>query len=222
MISAVCLILLARSVADAQVPEGQKAARINSVAVLKAAGPSLVVVRVTPKEKGAKAGKPMRGVVLDSSGLIGFPCRSATEGDTVVCELPDGTSLTAEALHSDRRTGIAVARVRPKQPLTAIKLADTKAVEKLDTWTLSLSCIGDEAFEEYALVSAVREGSEKGPPSFEVDTATSFPLRRDLLLSRDGELLGIGGVVEFVPSSELPELLKAAPKKAKDDRSEKK
>lgn len=215
-VRAVCIAfatLFGGCVVDAQVPEGPKAAKIDAEAILKEVAPSLVVVRVTPTDKAAKAGSPIRGAVLDPSGLIGFPCRTTTQDDTVECEFSDGTSLRATALYCDNQTGIAVARVQPKQTLTAIKLADTKGVKKNETWALSLSFVGDEPFSEPSLISAVRDKSAKKPPSFEVDTATSHPVRRDLLLTGNGELLGIGGVVEFVPSSELPELLKAAPKK---------
>lgn len=214
VLTILCAAVFAWPVVLAQEPERPKAVKIDAEAVVKDVGPSLVVVRVTPKASVMKTPAPTRGVVLDPSGLIAFPCRFTTEEDTVECDLSDGTTLVATALHRDKWTGIAVARVEPKRPLTAIKFADVKGVTKLETWAHSLSFVGEEPFSEPSLISAVRDKSAKQPPAFEVDTATSHPVRRDLLLTGKGELLGIGGVVHFVPSSEFPALLKAVPKKA--------
>jgi hypothetical protein len=214
VLSILCAAVFGATGVLAREPERAKAEKIDAEAVVKGVGPSLVVVRVTPKARVMKTPAPTRGVVLDPSGLIAFPCRFTTEEDTVECEFSDGTTLVATALHRDKWTGIAVARVEPKRPLTAIKFADVKGVTRNETLGLSLFSLGEELFTEPCWIAEVREKSEKLPPSIEVGSGTSRPVQRDLLLTGKGELLGIGGVVQFVPSSEFPALLKAVPKKA--------
>jgi serine protease Do len=77
------------------------------------------------------------GFVVDASGIIVTNNHVIDGADEISVTLHDNTTLRAEVVGTDPSTDIAVLRVKPEQPLTAVAFGDSDSAEVGD-WVLAI------------------------------------------------------------------------------------
>ena len=65
------------------------------------------------------------GFVIDASGIIVTNNHVIADADEITVNFADGTKLEAELIGKDPKVDIAILRVKPEKPLTAVKFGDS-------------------------------------------------------------------------------------------------
>lgn len=77
------------------------------------------------------------GFIIDPSGIIVTNNHVIDGADSIEVTLTDGTSLDAKLLGVDSKTDLAVLKVEPDEPLTAVKFGDSRKV-RIGEWVLAI------------------------------------------------------------------------------------
>ena len=85
------------------------------------------------KRRGQGGGEPRQrksnslgsGFVIDSSGIVITNNHVIADANEVFVVFTDGSKLKAEVLGKDAKVDVAVLKVKPEKPLTAVKFADS-------------------------------------------------------------------------------------------------
>src|SRR5262249_20386237 len=77
------------------------------------------------------------GFIIDASGIVVTNNHVISEADEVTVILNDGSRLKAEIIGKDQKTDIALLRVKPEKPLTAVKFGDSDRL-RLGEWVIAI------------------------------------------------------------------------------------
>jgi serine protease Do len=137
------------------------------------------------------------GFIIDASGIIITNHHVIDNADKVVVTLSDGTELEAEVLGADARTDIAVLKVEPKEPLPAVKLADSDIV-RVGEWVIAVgNPFGLGGTVTAGIVSAL--GRDIGAGYYDDFIQTDAPINQGNsggpLFNMAGEVIGINSVI---------------------------
>ncbi|MGI9402176.1 MAG: trypsin-like peptidase domain-containing protein, partial [Rhizobiaceae bacterium] len=77
------------------------------------------------------------GFVIDPKGIIVTNNHVISDADEVTVNFSDGAQLTAEVIGRDSKTDLAVLRVEPEKPLTAVQFGDSD-VARIGDWVLAI------------------------------------------------------------------------------------
>lgn len=92
------------------------------------------------QQNGEKRARPTgegSGFVVDSSGVIVTNYHVIDGADRIEVMFNDGTKLPAEVIGKDKEIDVAVLRVKPKGPLTAVKFGDSDAL-RMGEWLVAV------------------------------------------------------------------------------------
>ena len=148
------------------------------------------------------------GFIIDPSGVIVTNNHVVGNADKIVVSLADGTQLPARVLGSDELTDIAVIKVEPRAPLTAVTWGDSRAIDVGD-WILAAGNpfglgssvtagivsargrdIGAGPFDDFLQLDAPINPGNSGGPSFNM--SGQVVALNTAIVSPTGGSVGIG------------------------------
>jgi serine protease Do len=77
------------------------------------------------------------GFIIDSSGIVVTNNHVIADADEITVTLHDDTSYKAEIVGRDAKTDLAVLRIKPSKPLTAVKFGDSDQT-RVGDWVLAI------------------------------------------------------------------------------------
>ena len=158
------------------------------------------------KRRGQGGGEPPRqrrsnslgsGFVIDSSGIVITNNHVIADANEVYVIFTDGQKLKAEVLGKDAKVDVAVLRVKPDKPLTAVKFADSDKA-RVGDWVLAVgNPFGLGGSVTAGIVSARNRNIDSGPYDNYIQTDASINKGNSggPLFNMDGEVIGINTAI---------------------------
>lgn len=141
------------------------------------------------------------GFVIDSSGLIVTNNHVIEQSEDISIILNDGTNLKAELVGRDAKTDIAVLRVKPDKPLTAVSFGDSDKL-RVGDWVLAIgNPFGLGGSVSLGIVSARNRDINAGPYDdfIQTDAAINKGNSGGPLFNLNGEVVGVNTAI-YSPS----------------------
>jgi serine protease Do len=149
--------------------------------------------KIPPQEAHAMGS----GFVIDPSGIVITNNHVVDGADKVVVTLNDGTELDAEVLGRDRRTDIAVLKVKTDKPLQAAQFGDSDAL-RVGEWVIAVgNPYGLSGTVTAGIVSAIDRDINAGPYDdfIQTDAAINQGNSGGPLFDMDGKVVGVNSVI---------------------------
>ena len=77
------------------------------------------------------------GFIIDAAGIVVTNNHVIADADEINVILNDGTKIKAEIIGSDKKTDLAVLKVKPAKPLKAVKFGDSDKL-RLGEWVMAI------------------------------------------------------------------------------------
>ncbi len=137
------------------------------------------------------------GFIIDPSGIVVTNNHVIADADEVTVILNDGTRLKAEILGRDTKVDLALLRVKPDKPLTAVKFGDSEKL-RLGEWVVAIGnpfSLGGTVTA--GIVSARNRDINSGPYDnyIQTDAAINRGNSGGPLFNLDGEVIGINTAI---------------------------
>jgi serine protease Do len=155
------------------------------------------------QNNGAPDTRPRRvqslgsGFVIDPSGIIVTNNHVIEDADEITANFSDGSKLTAEVIGHDDKTDIAVIRVKPAKPLTAVKFGDSTHL-RVGDWVMAIgNPFGLGGTVTVGIVSARNRDINAGPYDdfIQTDAAINRGNSGGPLFNENGEVIGINTAI---------------------------
>jgi serine protease Do len=137
------------------------------------------------------------GFIIDPSGIVVTNNHVIADADEVTVILNDGSRLKAEILGRDTKIDLALLRVKPEKPLTAVKFGDSDRL-RLGEWVVAIGnpfSLGGTVTA--GIVSARNRDIQSGPYDnyIQTDAAINRGNSGGPLFNLDGEVIGINTAI---------------------------
>ena len=137
------------------------------------------------------------GFIIETSGLVVTNNHVIAEADEVNVILNDGTTLKAEVLGTDKKTDLALLRVKPTKPLKAVKFGDSDKL-RLGEWVIAIGnpfSLGGTVTA--GIVSARNRDINSGPYDnyIQTDAAINRGNSGGPLFNLNGEVIGVNTAI---------------------------
>jgi serine protease Do len=137
------------------------------------------------------------GFIIDASGIVVTNNHVISEADEINVILNDGSRLKAELIGKDQKTDLALLRVKPEKPLTAVKFGDSEKL-RLGEWVVAIGnpfSLGGTVTA--GIVSARNRDINSGPYDnyIQTDAAINRGNSGGPLFNLDGEVVGINTAI---------------------------
>jgi serine protease Do len=130
------------------------------------------------------------GFVIDPEGIIVTNNHVIADADEIIANFADGSRLPAEVIGRDPQTDVALLRVEPEQPLTAVEFGDSDAI-RVGDWVLAIgNPFGLGGTVTAGIVSAQKRDINSGP--YDAFIQTDASINRG---NSGGPLFDMNGVV---------------------------
>jgi S1-C subfamily serine protease len=182
--------------------------------VIQKVRPAIVIINVTGERPATGPARTWSGlgVIIDPKGVVVMPARLAAGASKLEAVLSNGRKLTPRAVYWNSRTGLAVLKLETARPLPHIEFGDCSKVESGDA-VLSLDfMLGELSFDVGLYTGRGRAGKKVGG-LLHMDSVRSYPCTRDLLLNRDGKLIGVWNGTGALPACFVKESVRRLFKK---------
>jgi serine protease Do len=151
----------------------------------------------TPERSPRRVNSLGSGFIIDSSGVVVTNNHVISDADEVTVILNDGTRLKAEVVGRDKKTDLAVLRVKPVKPLVAVKFGDSDKV-RLGEWVIAIGnpfSLGGTVTA--GIVSARNRDINSGPYDnyIQTDAAINRGNSGGPLFNLAGEVVGINTAI---------------------------
>jgi serine protease Do len=137
------------------------------------------------------------GFVIDASGLIVTNNHVIEDADEITINFTDGSSLEAELLGRDPKTDLALLKVEPDEPLTAVSFGDSEAM-RVGDWVLAIgNPFGLGGSVSAGIISARDRDINAGPYDdfIQTDAAINRGNSGGPLFNLDGEVIGVNTAI---------------------------
>lgn len=139
------------------------------------------------------------GFVIDPSGIVMTNNHVVADADQITVVMQDGTEYTATAddVKTDPRTDVAIVRIKPDHPLTAINLGNSDLMEVGD-WVLAIgSPFGLNLTVTQGIISAKGRGMNitDREDFLQTDAAINPGNSGGPLINLNGEVIGINTAI---------------------------
>lgn len=137
------------------------------------------------------------GFVIDAEGIIVTNNHVIAEADDIEVNFADGTQLTAEVVGADPKTDIAVLKVEPEQPLTAVPFGDSNSL-RIGDWVMAIgNPFGLGGTVTTGIVSARGRDINSGPYDnfIQTDAAINRGNSGGPLFNQVGEVIGVNTAI---------------------------
>ncbi|MDQ2082558.1 Do family serine endopeptidase [Xanthobacteraceae bacterium Astr-EGSB] len=137
------------------------------------------------------------GFIIDPSGIVVTNNHVISEADEVNVILNDGSRLKAEIIGRDTKTDLAVLKVKPEKPLTAVTFGDSERL-RLGEWVIAIGnpfSLGGTVTA--GIVSARNRDIQSGPYDnyIQTDAAINRGNSGGPLFNLDGEVVGVNTAI---------------------------
>jgi serine protease Do len=137
------------------------------------------------------------GFIIDPAGIVVTNNHVIADADEVTVILNDGTRLKAEVLGRDTKVDLAVLRVKPEKPLTAVSFGDSEKL-RLGEWVVAIGnpfSLGGTVTA--GIVSAHHRDINSGPYDnyIQTDAAINRGNSGGPLFNLEGEVIGINTAI---------------------------
>src|ERR1700736_5574551 len=137
------------------------------------------------------------GFIIDPSGIVVTNNHVISEADEITVILNDGTRLKAELIGKDQKTDLALLRVKPDKPLTAVRFGDSEKL-RLGEWVIAIGnpfSLGGSVTA--GIVSARNRDINSGPYDnyIQTDAAINRGNSGGPLFNLDGEVIGVNTAI---------------------------
>jgi serine protease Do len=154
--------------------------------------------RETPQRRTTSLGS---GFIIDASGLVVTNNHVIADADEITVTLHDDTKLKAELVGRDSKTDLALLRVKPKEPLTAVPFGDS-GKSRVGDWVVAIgNPFGLGGTVTAGIVSARQRDINSGPYDDFIQTDASINRGNSggPMFNLSGEVIGINTAI-FSPS----------------------
>jgi serine protease Do len=137
------------------------------------------------------------GFIISPDGYIVTNAHVVEDMDSIVVGLPDRTELTAQVIGKDKRSDIALLKVKADAKLPAVKIGDSGKV-KVGQWVLAIgSPFGFERSATQGIISALGRNlpSDNYVPFIQTDAAVNPGNSGGPLFNLDGEVIGVNSQI---------------------------
>lgn len=137
------------------------------------------------------------GFVIDAEGIIITNNHVIADADEITVNFSDGSKLKAELVGKDTKTDIAVLRVEPDAPLTAVSFGDSDSA-RIGDWVMAIgNPFGLGGSVTLGIVSAVGRDISSGPYDnfIQTDAAINRGNSGGPLFNMDGAVVGINTAI---------------------------
>jgi serine protease Do len=141
------------------------------------------------------------GFIIDPAGIVVTNNHVIESADEITVTLQDNTSLKATLVGRDERTDIAVLKVTPDKPLTAVHFGDSDR-SRVGDWVLAIgNPFGLGGSVTAGIISARHRDIQQGPYDnfIQTDAAINRGNSGGPLFNMDGEVIGINTAI-YSPS----------------------
>jgi len=137
------------------------------------------------------------GFVIDAAGLVVTNNHVVAEADEVTVVFNDGSRLKAEIVGRDQKTDLALLRVKPEKPITAVKFGDSDKL-RLGEWVIAIGnpfSLGGSV--SAGIVSARNRDINSGPYDnyIQTDAAINRGNSGGPLFNLSGEVIGVNTAI---------------------------
>jgi serine protease Do len=150
------------------------------------------------KKGGERASSLGSGFIIDSSGLVVTNNHVIESADEITVILNDGTKLkVTKIIGRDSRTDLALLKVAPKTPLTAVKFADSQTM-RVGDWVMAIgNPFGLGGTVTVGVISALRRDINAGLYDEYIQTDASINRGNSggPLFNMDGEVIGVNTAI---------------------------
>jgi len=137
------------------------------------------------------------GFVIDPSGVIITNNHVIAGADEITINFSDGTKLKAEVIGRDPKVDVAVLKVKPAKPLTAVSFGNSKKL-RVGDWVMAIgNPFGLGGTVTLGIVSARDRDINSGPYDNFIQTDASINKGNSggPLFNMDGEVIGINTAI---------------------------
>jgi serine protease Do len=137
------------------------------------------------------------GFVIDASGILVTNNHVIEGADEITANFADGTKLIATLVGTDEKTDIAVLKVEPAKPLTAIPFGDSEML-RVGDWVMAIgNPFGLGGTVTVGIVSARNRDINSGPYDnfIQTDAAINRGNSGGPLFNMEGEVIGINTAI---------------------------
>ncbi len=137
------------------------------------------------------------GFIIDPSGIVVTNNHVIADADEISVILNDGTRLKAQIVGRDKKVDLAVLKVKPEKPLTAVKFGDSDKL-RIGEWVIAIGnpfSLGGTVTA--GIVSARNRDINSGPYDnyIQTDAAINRGNSGGPLFNLDGEVVGINTAI---------------------------
>lgn len=137
------------------------------------------------------------GFVIDPSGFIVTNNHVIADADEIYANFNDGTKLKAELIGRDTKTDIALLKVKPEKPLTAVKFGDSEKL-RVGDWVMAIgNPFGLGGTLTVGVVSARNRDINSGPYDnfIQTDAAINRGNSGGPLFNMAGDVVGVNTAI---------------------------
>ncbi|MDH3580658.1 MAG: Do family serine endopeptidase [Hyphomicrobiales bacterium] len=155
-------------------------------------------------DRQQQQGRPRRvnslgsGFVIDPSGLIVTNNHVIEEADEIIINFNDGQKLKVEEIvGKDSKTDLAILRVKPEKPLTAVGFGDSSRL-RVGDWVMAIgNPFGLGGTVTVGIISAKKRDINAGPYDefLQTDAAINRGNSGGPLFNMDGEVIGVNTAI---------------------------
>jgi len=149
-------------------------------------------------DKPQKVSSLGSGFVIDASGLIVTNYHVIKDADEISVKFNDGTKLKViKVLGRDQKSDLALLKVEPKKPLTAVKFGDSKKM-RIGDWVMAIgNPFGLGGTLTVGVISAKKRDINAGlyDDFIQTDAAINRGNSGGPLFNMDGEVIGVNTAI---------------------------
>ncbi len=137
------------------------------------------------------------GFIIDPAGIVVTNNHVIDGADEITVNLNDGTKLAATLIGHDDKTDLALLKVKPAQPLRAVKFGDS-TVMRVGDWVMAIgNPFGLGGTVTVGIVSARNRDINSGPYDdfIQTDAAINRGNSGGPLFDKEGEVIGINTAI---------------------------
>jgi serine protease Do len=137
------------------------------------------------------------GFVIDAEGIVITNNHVIADADEVFANFNDGSKLKAEIVGRDPKTDIAVLRIKPEKPLTAVSFGDSDRL-RVGDWVMAIgNPFGLGGSLSVGVVSARNRDINSGPYDnfIQTDAAINRGNSGGPLFNMQGEVVGVNTAI---------------------------
>lgn len=153
--------------------------------------------RAEPKGPARRVNSLGSGFIIDASGIVVTNNHVIADADEVSVVMNDGTKMAAEVIGRDKKTDIAVLKVKSDKPLPAVKFGDSDKL-RLGEWLIAIgNPFGLGGTVTSGIVSARNRDINSGPYDnyIQTDAAINRGNSGGPLFNLEGEVIGVNTAI---------------------------